>query len=269
MFSFIKRFFERRRALAAERERECCMLIKSIDNALSESKVCHESWQSYQAWCTKYESLHNDVLSDSIRELRKSPSFQLFSSSASVFIQEWGQVCERVDCLRQNEECYPLLSKVDECLASLFYIFSNASEYVSDEAVSTWKKNYQENINLLRCRLPNKYSRASCYSTYKKSWEKFFTSLDSISQKVKLHNEHVLSVRKVEAKQIIGNIKGFPLDDQQLDCVVTDAHNQLVIAGAGTGKTTTIVGKVKYLLKKHLCKPEEILILSFYECHPV
>lgn len=263
MFSFIKRFFERRGALAAERERECCMLIKSIDNALSESKVCGESWQSYQAWCAKYESLHNDVLSDFIRKLRKSPSFQLFSSSACVFIQEWDRVCEQVDCLRQNEECNPLLSKVEESLASLLYIFSNTSEYVSDETVSTWKKNCQENINQLQYHAPNKYSKAFCYGAYKKSWEQFFSLLDTLPQKVKLHNEHVLSVRKVEAKQIIGNIKGFPLDDQQLDCVVKDAHNQLVIAGAGTGKTTTIVGKVKYLLKKNLCKPEEILILSF------
>ena len=156
MFSFIKRFFERRRALAAERERECCTLIKSIDNALSESKVCGESWQLYQAWCAKYESLHNDVLSDSIRKLRKSPSFQLFSSSACVFVQEWDQVCKRVDCLRQNEECYPLLSNVDECLASLFYIFSNTSEYVSDEAVSTWKKNCQE------CELADRCTEQCC-----------------------------------------------------------------------------------------------------------
>ena len=46
-------------------------------------------------------------------------------------------------------------------------------------------------------------------------------------------------------------------------CVVKDPHSHLVIAGAGTGKTTTILGKVKYLLATGSVLPQEILILSF------
>ena len=53
------------------------------------------------------------------------------------------------------------------------------------------------------------------------------------------------------------------LDSQQLDSIICDADNQLILAGAGTGKTTTIVGKVKYLLRTGKCKPEELLLLSF------
>ena len=40
-------------------------------------------------------------------------------------------------------------------------------------------------------------------------------------------------------------------------------RNQLVIAGAGTGKTTTIIGKVKFLLESHFCREGEICVLSF------
>ncbi len=39
----------------------------------------------------------------------------------------------------------------------------------------------------------------------------------------------------------------------------------LIIAGAGTGKTTVLVEKVKYLIDKKLAKPEEILALTFTE----
>ena len=39
----------------------------------------------------------------------------------------------------------------------------------------------------------------------------------------------------------------------------------LIIAGAGTGKTTVIVEKIKYLIKKKLAKPEDILALTFTE----
>ena len=42
-----------------------------------------------------------------------------------------------------------------------------------------------------------------------------------------------------------------------------DPDNTLIVASAGSGKTSTIVGKVGYLLEKGLAKPSEILLLSF------
>jgi len=39
----------------------------------------------------------------------------------------------------------------------------------------------------------------------------------------------------------------------------------LIVAGAGTGKTTTLVEKITYLINEKLAKPEEILCLTFTE----
>ncbi|MCR5799211.1 MAG: UvrD-helicase domain-containing protein [Lachnospiraceae bacterium] len=77
------------------------------------------------------------------------------------------------------------------------------------------------------------------------------------------HNEKVAADKIEAARKIIGNVEGRALDDQQMRCIVKPMHNHLVIAGAGTGKTTTIVGKVKYLLGSKLCEPQDILVLSF------
>ena len=66
--------------------------------------------------------------------------------------------------------------------------------------------------------------------------------------------------------EIIGNIEGRSLDHNQMAAVVKDPDNHLVLAGAGTGKTTTIVGKVKYLLYSKACNEKEILVLSFTQC---
>lgn len=59
------------------------------------------------------------------------------------------------------------------------------------------------------------------------------------------------------------NINGMSLDDQQRNCIVTDEYSNLVIAGAGSGKTLTVIGKLKYLIERWGVKPEEILVTSF------
>ena len=51
-------------------------------------------------------------------------------------------------------------------------------------------------------------------------------------------------------------------DKYQLEAIKSD-KNTLLIAGAGAGKTHTIVEKIKYLVKEKNIKPCEILVISF------
>ena len=55
----------------------------------------------------------------------------------------------------------------------------------------------------------------------------------------------------------------YPLDPQQRDSIVKLEDNCLVIASAGSGKTSTIVGKVKYLVEKQHIDPSKILLLTY------
>lgn len=52
------------------------------------------------------------------------------------------------------------------------------------------------------------------------------------------------------------------LDEYQLEAVKT-LNNTLLIAGAGAGKTLTIVKKIEYLIDNNICKEQEILVISF------
>ena len=44
---------------------------------------------------------------------------------------------------------------------------------------------------------------------------------------------------------------------------MVDEKNNLIFAGAGTGKTSTIIGKAGYLLENQFVQPEELLLISF------
>ncbi len=57
-------------------------------------------------------------------------------------------------------------------------------------------------------------------------------------------------------------IFGVNLDDAQVSAIEDEAKTVIVSAGAGSGKTQTILGKVKYLIEEKDVKENEILCIS-------
>lgn len=93
-------------------------------------------------------------------------------------------------------------------------------------------------------------------NSYQNTYSEFIAMIEK-------HNSVYLDGKIEEGYNLIRDVEGQRLDRQQMACIVKDTENHLVVAGAGTGKTTTILGKVKYLLKTSDIKPEEFLIVSF------
>ncbi|WP_298347918.1 UvrD-helicase domain-containing protein [uncultured Dokdonia sp.] len=77
-------------------------------------------------------------------------------------------------------------------------------------------------------------------------------------------NNDFLQKELSSSKALLSDIdNGKSLDGQQREAIIRDEDNSLVIAGAGCGKTTTIMGKVKYLTERLNVLPNEILLISF------
>jgi DNA helicase-4 len=64
-------------------------------------------------------------------------------------------------------------------------------------------------------------------------------------------------------REYFSKLEKFPLTPKQCQAIVVDESRNLVVAGAGTGKTSTLVGKAGYIMRKGLARPDEILLLSF------
>ncbi|MBY5705793.1 UvrD-helicase domain-containing protein [Rhizobium leguminosarum] len=64
-------------------------------------------------------------------------------------------------------------------------------------------------------------------------------------------------------KDFFDTIESKPLTPEQRLSVVVDEDATLVLAGAGSGKTSVITAKASYLAKAGIRQPEEILLLAF------
>ena len=88
-----------------------------------------------------------------------------------------------------------------------------------------------------------------------------FLNSDEFNRIIESQNKNY--IEKNKNNPIFDNVNGKSLDDEQRTSVLTDELSTLVVAGAGSGKTLTICGKVEYLLKEKNVAPEEILLLSY------
>ncbi|MCG9677129.1 DNA helicase IV [Vibrio sp. Isolate24] len=64
-------------------------------------------------------------------------------------------------------------------------------------------------------------------------------------------------------KVLFSQIESSPLNLSQQQAVLLNDDNNLVLAGAGSGKTSVLTARVAYLLQSHLAQAEDILMLAF------
>ncbi len=140
-------------------------------------------------------------------------------------------------------------------IASFFDTIKTLNDYV------TW---------LHRDQIKSKYSAAGQFFRNKTNFfkkeetvKKFNEILSDFDKYIIEYNQNYVRNQKEKLNQYFDDIEGKKLDDQQRTALITDEYSNLIIAGAGSGKTLTILGKVKYLIEQKNVKSENILLLSF------
>ena len=96
-----------------------------------------------------------------------------------------------------------------------------------------------------------------------KFFEKFYNKPETFETDTKQANERYINQELKDNSDLFDDLDGKSLDSQQREAIVVDEDAVKVIAGAGSGKTFTIQGKVKYLTEKRDVDSSEILAISF------
>lgn len=92
---------------------------------------------------------------------------------------------------------------------------------------------------------------------------KFISDFGAINRLVKQHNEGIITFLLDTHKEFFDHCLKYPLDKQQRRSIVSEEDNCLVVSSAGSGKTSSIVGKVKYLTEIKKINPQNILLISY------
>ena len=156
-----------------------------------------------------------------------------------------------------------LFAEVNQALESLSAAISD-SGFIEPFSIESLRKNNAHAVELASRRSRSISSRLGLVDEcLKRSMLDLQSRYDSFPNDVHSHNLKLAERLSVDVGKLINPVEGRNLDEQQLTSIAMDVNTRLIIAGAGTGKTTTIVGLVKDLLMTGKARPEEILLLSF------
>jgi DNA helicase-4 len=138
------------------------------------------------------------------------------------------------------------------------YLFHDKviSENQQKELTVHYSSNFQEAISLVK--------KLNIFGiTPAETISKFISDYDSIRKLVNQHNEVIMNQLLDTHKYFFDHCLKYPLDKQQRRSIVSEAENCLVVSSAGSGKTSSIVGKVKYLTEIKKTDPQRILLISY------
>lgn len=161
----------------------------------------------------------------------------------SIYVREWFKY--------RNSEYLTNLDRIKK----LFNLLEFHDDYI------TWKQ---------RNKLLTDYSQQQIFFKNKTNYyrkekiiEKFNYIINNFEEYIKEYNKIYVQKQKSKYEFFFDEIEQRKLDEQQRNAIITDEYSNLVVAGAGSGKTLTIIGKIKYLIEIKKINPDDILLLSY------
>lgn len=257
---FINKLIERHREKVKERNDACDKLVVQIDKALEDARsILSVTEQKVDPnhemiWKEQNKDILEACKKEKIQYLKRTFHYKELCLKSTALHEVADTMLQNII---QNNTCNELLVQIDIALNEAKAIFASKQKYIFPEVEKEWT--YKHSNVLEGIKEYRNYQAAMRYRILCEKQKELSEVKNSMAYKISEQNKRVVE----EAYTLIGNVEGRKLDLQQMTCIVKDAYNHLVIAGAGTGKTTTVVGKIKYLLKTEKCLPEDILVLSF------
>lgn len=168
-----------------------------------------------------------------------------YTSASDELLQLWQELDDRVESI--NQHLHTFYEQMDTCHQE---IEAARYDYIGDALRQRLLRDYREVYDFFK-EDPVPEARS------------FIQLYRGLEQHVEIWNEAYVTEELKRTNSFFDSIDGKSLDFQQRRAVIVNEDANLVVAGAGSGKTLTIAAKVKYLVQRKQVQPYEILLISF------
>jgi len=149
---------------------------------------------------------------------------------------------------RHGRQIQEAISEYDAMLAS--------PGYLNRQLIATWIERYKEPLTSINDFVGLVLEDGSPFAQWRRIADKW-------ESRVNDRNNKYVKLMSMKWRAFFDKLEANPLTDRQVEGVVRDEDHTLVVAGAGTGKTSVVVGKIGFLIESNEVKPSKILALAF------
>lgn len=149
-------------------------------------------------------------------------------------------------------------SKCKECLQYLEDSLLNREHYFTDSE----KDSFKEKTIVLTERYKS-FKLKKTLNLLDDDAKRLFEIIKDIDIIRAQHNAGFKKKELEENKEFFDTVLNYPLDNQQRDSIVMLEDNCLVVSSAGSGKTSTMIGKLLYLVHQRKVHPSRILTITY------
>ncbi|OCQ17939.1 hypothetical protein A7985_25010 [Pseudoalteromonas luteoviolacea] len=208
---------------------------------LPDSMQKEKSWFWYDLEIIVGEDLHKFRLTNENDATKLENSFK-------SYVKNWYREEARKEARKEARNMLPQINEAKRELIS----FLNAEQFIKKSHLKAFlKKVNRPNLNI-------------------KGKKEFFdegelTAISKITRFFNNPNEilEIINTRFINKEiELHGKILNGLNDSQKIACIIDDDTN-LVLAGAGTGKTKTLEVKTRYLIETGKYRPNEILLVAY------
>ena len=284
MFAFINNLFLKSKAkkiLSYIQKIETALTVfQSIDNkedknikfirALSKKELYADIISRYNVCIQKIEKHNIEIQTLTFACNTLMQSYPIAKILDNILEYSWGKIEEIHSTIKkvyayvipntfQNKERYDAYKQSIEEIIRDYDLIREQKNLILKiiSEVDNLPDIYIDSENISKA-LDNALKGVEKYTSYERRYYQIpIVNADTIDK----HNEKFIARHLNDT--VFDNVNGKSLDIEQRRAVLCNARSNLTIAGAGSGKTLTICGKVKYLLEKGLVKKDEILLLSY------
>ena len=148
----------------------------------------------------------------------------------------------------------------DEVLSAVegFTKILDDDRYISKVEYGKWYQQWKQLEPLL-----NNWKNSGLQVDFDSELDLLNNAFENGEDQIQESNEGYIREEIERFREFFDSIEAHPLTESQRRAIVIDEKCNLVVAGAGTGKTSTIIGKAGYVIERGFAKPHEVLLIAF------